>query len=148
MMDEKEFENLVEELLSYGRENEWIEFKKDNIEPHLIGEYLSALSNSACLHKTKHGYLAFGIDNSRNVVGTIFEPKKEKGKGNENLENWLLKLLNPRIDFEIIEDNYKGNKIVVFKIDSAKKSPVKFDGSEYMRVGEYKKNLNEYPEKE
>jgi len=147
-MEEKEFNDLVEELLSYGCENEWIEFKKDNSEPHLIGEYLSALSNSACLHKTKQGYLVFGIDNFYKVTGTNFEPRKEKGKGNENLENWLLKLLNPRIDFEIIEGDYNGKRIVIFKIDSAKKSPVKFDGSEYMRVGEYKKNLNEYPEKE
>lgn len=147
-MNGKEFENLVEELLSYGLENEWIEFKKDNFEPHLIGEHISALSNSACLHKTKQGYLVFGIDDSCNVIGTNFEPKREKGKGNENLENWLLRLLNPRIDFEIIEGNYKNKKIVIFKIDSAKKSPVKFNGIEYIRVGEYKKLLKEYPEKE
>src|SRR3989344_9023767 len=106
-MEEKEFADLVEELLSYGRENEWIEFKGDNSEPHLIGEYISALSNSACLHKTKHGYLIFGINNSDQVNGTNFQPKKKKGKGNENLENWLLRLINPRIDFEIIEGKYK-----------------------------------------
>lgn len=147
-MDEKEFTDLVEELLSYGCENEWIEFKVDNSEPHLIGEYLSALSNSARLHKTKHGYLVFGIDNETKIIGTNFQPKKAKGKGNENLENWLLRLLNPRIDFEIIEGIYKGKNVVIFKIDSAKKSPVKFDGIEYLRVGEYKKSLKEFPEKE
>ena len=147
-MEEKEFETLIEELLSYGCENEWIEFKENNYEPHLIGEYISALSNSSCLHKMKQGYLVYGIDNHCKVVGTSFEPKKEKGKGNENLENWLLKLLSPRIDFEITEGNYKGNKIIVFKIDSAKKIPVGFDGIEYLRVGEYKKPLKEYPEKE
>jgi len=147
-MEEKEFENLVDELLSYGCENEWIEFKKDNYEPHLIGEYISALSNSACLHKIKNGYLVFGIDCNREVMGTNFEPKKEKGKGNENLENWLLRLLNPRIDFDILEGNYNNKKIVIFKIDSTKKSPVKFDGKEYLRVGEYKQLLKEYPEKE
>src|SRR3989344_8240057 len=102
MIGLKEFENLVDELLSYSCENEWIEFKKDNSEPHLIGEYISALSNSACLHKMKQGYLIFGIDTKCNIIGTNFRPKKEKGKGNENLENWLLRLLNPKIDFEII----------------------------------------------
>jgi len=147
-MAEKEFESLIEELISYGCENEWIEFKESNSESHLIGEYISALSNSACLHKMKQGYLVYGINNHCEIVGTDFEPKKEKGKGNENLENWLLKLLNPRIDFEIIEGNYKGNKIVVFKIDSTKKIPVGFDGIEYIRVGEYKKLIKEYPEKE
>ena len=147
-MSEKEFRDLVEELLSYGCENEWIEFKKDNSEPQLIGEYLSALSNSACLHKTKQGYLVFGINDNREVVGTNFEPRKEKGKGNENLENWLLRLLNPRINFEILEEVYEDKKIIIFKIDSAKKSPVKFSGKEYIRVGEYKQSLKEYPEKE
>jgi ATP-dependent DNA helicase RecG len=147
-MNQKEFYDLVEELLSYGGENEWIEFKGDNYEPHLIGEYISALSNSACLHKTKHGYLIFGIDNNYRIVGTNFQPKKEKGKGNENLENWLLRLLNPRIDFEIIQGSHKEKKIVIFKIDSAKKSPIKFDGVEYIRVGEYKHPLKNFPEKE
>src|SRR3989338_11592832 len=106
-MENKEFQELVEELIRYSCENEWIEFKENNFEPHLIGEYLSALSNSACLHKTKHGYLIFGIDNDYNIVGTSFDPKREKGKGNENLENWLLRLLNPRIDFEIIQGKYQ-----------------------------------------
>jgi len=147
-MEEKEFQDLIKELLSYGCENEWIEFKGNNSEPHLIGEYISALSNSACLHKTKHGYLIFGINNNCQISGTNFKPRKEKGKGNENLENWLLRLLNPRIDFEILEGIYKSEEIVIFKIDSAKKSPVKFDGIEYIRVGEYKQLLKEYPEKE
>ena len=89
-MENKEFQELVEELIRYSCENEWIEFKENNFEPHLIGEYISALSNSACLHKTKHGYLVFGINNKCQISGTNFKPRKEKGKGNENLENWLL----------------------------------------------------------
>ena len=79
-MEERDFNDLIEDILSYGRETEWIEFKKDNDNPQMIGEYLSALSNSACLHKTKQGYLVYGIDNSLNVVGTNFEPKKKRGK--------------------------------------------------------------------
>jgi len=147
-MEEEEFKNLIEELLSYGSENEWIEFKTNNTDPHKIGEYISALSNSACLHKTKQGYLIFGINNSLKIVGTNFEPRKTKGKGNENLENWLLRLLNQRIDFEIIEGICNGKNLVVFKIDSAKKTPIEFDGVKYIRVGEYKKLLKEFPEKE
>lgn len=144
----EDFKELVEELVGYGCENEWIEFKENNFEPHLIGEYISALSNSACLHKTKQGYLVFGINDNCDIVGTNFEPRKEKGKGNENLENWLLRLLNPRIDFEIIEGDYKGKRIIIFKIDATRKNPVKFDGIEYIRVGEYKHHLKDFPEKE
>jgi len=147
-MENKEFQELVEELIRYSCENEWIEFKENNFEPHLIGEYISALSNSACLHKTKHGYLVFGINNKCQISGTNFKPRKEKGKGNENLENWLLRLLSPRIDFEIIEGIYKDKEVVIFRIDSAKKSPVKFDSIDYIRVGEYKHPLRNFPEKE
>jgi ATP-dependent DNA helicase RecG len=147
-MEKQDFNDLIEDLLSYGRETEWIEFKKDNDNPQMIGEYLSALSNSACLHKTKQGYLIYGVDDSLNVIGTKLEPKKQKGKGNEDLENWLLRLLNPRIDFEIIEGIYNNKNIVIFKIDSAKRSPVKFNGIEYIRVGEYKQSLKDYPDKE
>jgi ATP-dependent DNA helicase RecG len=145
---DKEFGYLIEEILSYCHESEWIEFKMNKHEPHLIGEYISALSNSACLHKTKHGYLIFGINDNCEIIGTNFEPKKQKGKGNENLENWLLRLLNPRIDFKILEGDYSGKRLVIFEIDATKKSPVKFDGIEYIRIGEYKQLLKEYPEKE
>jgi len=148
-MDKDSFSNLIEEILSYNSENEWIEHKLNNYYPQLIGEYLSALSNSSCLHKTKHGYLIYGINNkTKKITGTNFQPSKEKGKGNENLENWLLRLLNPRIDFEIIQGEYSGKKIIIFKIDSAKKTPVSFNGTEYIRIGSYKKKLKDHPEKE
>ena len=35
---------------------------KTNLEPHLVGEYISALSNSACLKTRDFGYLIFGIE--------------------------------------------------------------------------------------
>jgi len=57
-------------------------------------------------------------------------------------------LLNPRIDFEILEGIYKNKEVVIFRMDSAKKIPVKFDGVEYIRVGEYKHPLKDFPEKE
>ncbi|MGC9315765.1 MAG: helix-turn-helix domain-containing protein [bacterium] len=67
-------------------EKEWVEFKVDNYNPQGIGEYISALSNSACLHNQSKGYLVFGIeDKTCKIVGTKFEPAKTKGKGNEVL---------------------------------------------------------------
>ena len=59
-MNNPELCSLLEELLSFD-ENEWIEFKNNNHDPQEIGEYLSALSNSACLHRKDHGFLIFGI---------------------------------------------------------------------------------------
>ena len=43
--------SLVNELLKQPKESEWIEFKHNNSEPQTIGEYISALSNSAALHR-------------------------------------------------------------------------------------------------
>ena len=147
MMEDADFNDLIKDLLSYVDENEWIEFKVNNSNPQEIGEYISALSNSSCLHKKKFGYVVYGIENkTKNVVGTKFNPKRKKG--NEELENWLSHSLRPRIDFEIIEGLYEGQRIVVFKIDSARTSPVKFRGVPYIRVGSYKKKLSEHPEKE
>ena len=43
--------DLLKRLLSQPRETEWIEWKENNCRPEDIGEYLSALSNSAALHR-------------------------------------------------------------------------------------------------
>ena len=81
----------LKEIIAYTGENEWIEFKVNDYNPQEIGEYISALSNSACLHHKEFGYLIFGIENSSKViVGTSFKPKQYK-IGNEELENWILK---------------------------------------------------------
>jgi hypothetical protein len=130
------------------QETEWIEFKKDNYHHKLIGEYISALSNSACLHNKDYAYLVFGIeDETHKIIGTKFKPKEYK-IGNEELENWLLRKLKPRLDFKIIEYVYNDIPIVIFKIDPAYNTPIEFDKIAYIRVGTYKKKLSEYPEKE
>lgn len=40
---------LLTRLLAEPRETEWLEFKATRLEPQLLGEYLSALANSASL---------------------------------------------------------------------------------------------------
>lgn len=42
-------QSLVRELAKLPDETEWIEFKCNNKQPQMIGEYISALSNSAAL---------------------------------------------------------------------------------------------------
>lgn len=146
-MNKEELYALLEELIKID-ENEWIEFKKDYVDPQEIGEYISALSNSACLHRKDYGYLVFGVNGkTKKIIGTKFKPKKAK-KGNELIENWLSVCLNPRIDFEILEFFYNRCPIVIFKIDSAKRMPTRFNGCAYIRIGSYKKKLSDYPEKE
>jgi predicted HTH transcriptional regulator len=136
----------LNELLSLPHETEWVEFKVNNDSE--LGEYISALANSACLHGKEHGYLVFGVeDKTHRIVGTTFKPKQEK-YGNEELENWLLHSLDPRIDFRVFELEYEQKPIAVFEVDAVKDRPVKFKGEAYIRVGSYKKKLSGYPEKE
>jgi ATP-dependent DNA helicase RecG len=46
-----ELEILIKDLQALPKECEWVEFKINNNNPQDIGEYISALSNSACYHK-------------------------------------------------------------------------------------------------
>lgn len=145
-MDEREQNILLSELRSFTSETEWIEFKTNNDRE--LGEYLSALSNSACIHDKPYGYLVFGVDDkTHRVVGTDFEPNS-KAKGNEDLIPWLTRLLNPRIHFEYYVANHTEGRVVIFKIKATTNTPVAFQGIAYIRIGSYKKRLSEYSEKE
>jgi len=137
---------LVNELSKH--ETEWVEFKVNQSDPQAIGEYISALANAAALAGKIHGYLIWGVrDGDHTIVGTIFDPEAER-KGNEEMESWLLRLLNPRIDFRFYEVTVDAQRVVLLEIDRASRHPVAFSGIEYIRVGTNKKKLKDYPEKE
>ena len=140
--------SLIRELLKQPNETEWLEFKHNNDNPQIIGEYISALSNSAALNGKTNAYMIWGVnDETHEVLGTTFQPSKAK-KGNEALENWLLRLLEPKIDFKFYEVTMDDKDIVLLEISPAYRHPVKFSGSEYIRISSYKKMLKELPEKE
>lgn len=140
--------SLVRELIRYPEETEWIEFKCNNKNPQMIGEYISALSNSAALCEQPKAYLVWGInDATHKIVGTDFQYRKAK-KGNEELEAWLCRMLSPRINFRFFEISMDEKPIVLVEIPCAEKQSVQFAGKEYIRIGTNKKNLKEYPDKE
>lgn len=145
-MTEAELHKLLSDLRSLPNETEWLEFKTNNDQE--IGEYISALSNAACIHDEEFGYLVFGIDDkTHRVVGTRFSPYR-KGKGNEDLIPWITRLLEPRIHFEHFEFETEGCSVVLFRIRATTNTPVKFSGEPYIRIGSYNKKLKEHPEKE
>lgn len=147
-MIDTEFVNLVQSLVENSQECEWIEFKHNNDDPDRMGEYVSAISNSAALCKKDKGYIVWGVDDeTHTLVGTTFRPHTKK-IGNEELENWLLRLLTPRIDVRIHEGDVGGKHIVLFAIQPASHQPVRFKDTEFIRIGSYKKKLKNYPEKE
>jgi len=144
-------QNLIEilkKLCTLPSETEWLEFKHNNSKPELIGEYISAIANSACLHNKKSGFLIFGVQDKTHVpIGTTFRPYQAK-IGNEEIENWLSRLLEPHIDFKIKEFKFNNHIIVMFIIDPAHNRPITFKGISYIRIGSYKKKLLGFPEKE
>lgn len=140
--------SLVRELCALPRETEWVEFKVNEAEPQAIGEYISALANAAALVGKAFAYLVWGVrDEDHAIVGTTFEPHAAR-VGNEELESWLLRLLEPKIDFRFFTAEIDGRRVVLLEIARAARHPVRFSGQEFIRVGTYKKKLKDFPEKE
>ncbi len=50
---------LVRELCRLPDETEWVEFKVNDFNPQEIGEYISALANSAALNGKAFAYLVW-----------------------------------------------------------------------------------------
>ncbi len=139
---------LFHELRRQPAETEWIEFKQNKAGPDQIGEYLSALANSAALLGKVNAYMLWGVaDDSHDIVGTEFSPSLTK-VGNEELENWLLRLLAPKINFRFYELTIDAMPVVLLEIGAAFRHPVQFKNQEFIRVGSYKKKLKDHPEKE
>jgi predicted HTH transcriptional regulator len=142
------FLGILQELRKLPTETEWVEFKHNNDNPEEIGEYLSALANSAALAGKVNAYMAWGVDNStHDIIGSSFRPMLCK-IGNEELENWLLRQLAPKINFRFHELTVDELSVVLLEIGAAFRHPVQFRNSEYIRVGSYKKKLKDFPEKE
>lgn len=147
-MDNNRFKKIVDSLGKLPNETEWVEFKVNNYKPDDIGEYVSALSNSAALCGEPTAFLVWGIENeTHKVVGTKFRPRKEK-IGNQDLELWLSISLLPHIDFKFHENTVNGRDMVLLEIPAARHTPVRFRESEFIRVGSNKKKLKDFPEKE
>ena len=137
---------LVHELQRLGRETEWVEFKVNNSDPARIGEYISALANSAARVGKSVGYVVWGVaDGDHAIVGTVFDPVRAK-VGNEELESWLLHLLTPKVDFRFVDCVVDEARVVLLEIPRAVAAPVQFKGVEYVRVGSYRKQLKDHPQ--
>lgn len=149
---------LLEELLAQVRqwkgagETEWMEFKTNigesrcSITYEGVGNYISGLSNSACLKYKSHGYLVLGVEDATwKVVGTNLRMPIAK-YGNQDYELWLRRNCSPMVPFEIEEFNYEGKHVVIFEIAAALGEPVNFKGAAYVRVGSNLTRLKDFPD--
>ncbi|CAG1022567.1 hypothetical protein MTYM_01828 [Methylococcales bacterium] len=147
-MNSIQLRRLLDGLTSLPSEKEWVEFKENKADPNDIGEYISALSNSARLKGEPRGYMVWGVkDQTHEVVGTSFVPEHAK-QGNEELEHWLVRALSPRLDILFHSFDVEGKRVVILDIPATLHTPVQFQGSEFIRVGSLKKRLKDFPEKE
>lgn len=141
-MGQPEFEQLVGALLEQPSECGWLEFKENNADATEVGEYISALANSAALVSQERAYLVWGIqDGDHTVVGTSFDPTGEKARGNEDYIPWLCRQLEPEPEMFVHAGEVDGKRVVILEIHAAVHQPVQFKGEEFIRVGSYKKKL-------
>lgn len=145
---------LLNELTSYEFEKEWFEFKSNMKSYHEIGEYISAISNSAALLGKKEGYLIWGIDDTFNFEfgkhlanGTKFD-FDSNADNNEPLKHYLERQIKPSIKINFVEEKYENKRVVVLVIGAARTIPTSFDSKRYIRIGSSKVDLSKFPEKE
>ncbi|MBL3529712.1 MAG: putative DNA binding domain-containing protein [gamma proteobacterium endosymbiont of Lamellibrachia anaximandri] len=144
----KQLTSLLHELCKLPQETEWVEFKHNNADPQRLGEYISALANSAALLGKQSAYLVWGVANDDHAcIGTTFNPVTARHK-QQVLESWLLQKLQPKIHFQFLTFEVDERAFVILEIAAASHTPVQFDGVEFIRVGSYKKKLKDFPAKE
>ena len=146
-MTNQELVALVDELIALPKESEWVEFKTSTIKPNeKLGDYISGLSNAACVNNQSYAYLLLGIDDiSHHVIGTNYSFKTRK-QGNEELEFWVRRYLTPSIRFEYFVCQYSKETIVeLFMIPAATGEPTTFQGKASIRIGTSLTRLKEFP---
>ena len=138
---------IVKELCEYDSEREWFEFKENWYEAEELGQYISALSNSATIAGKKFGYFIWGIDDkSHEIVGTSFN--YNQNVKNEPLKHFLSRQINPDVNFIFDDVVIDEKRIVILSIPAAKNIPTAYKSERYIRIGSSKSSLRKYPQKE
>ena len=120
---------LLNRLLQEKAEAEWLEFKHNNTDPERIGQTISACANSAMLQERDRGFIVWGIENkTKKKLGTTVR-LKEITKGAEPLENWLSRLLEPRLMLELLDFEEDGKQFSILCFEPTYSKPVKFSGT-------------------
>lgn len=140
-------DRLVEDLVKYEAEQEWLEFKENWFEPSQLGEYISAISNAAAMSGRKQGYFVWGVrDTDHDVVGTGFLWQRDVN--GEPLEHWLARQVQPDVGFRFQEVAVRDQRVVVLVVPAARVAPTSFAGQRWIRIGSAKERLSKFPERE
>ncbi len=148
-MTQNELSVLLDQLRQSKGEGSTVEFKSNLRDARAIGEYLSALANSAALADHQRAWIVWGVeDGTHSVKGTNFDPFNEKAEGNQSLVMWLQHKTVPRADFEFHDLQYQENRIILLEIHPARSAPISFENVRYIRIDSHKTKLSNHPDKE
>lgn len=144
-MNNEELIILVDELRNLPKENEWVEFKTGTATTNeKLGQYISAISNAACIANEPFGYFVLGIvDETHEVIGTKFKFKNRK-EDNQELELWIRRLLHPSINFQHFICQYGLYHLEILKIPAAAGEPTHFKKIPYIRFDSSLTDLRYY----
>jgi ATP-dependent DNA helicase RecG len=147
-MDQQALLDTLERLRSLPREAATVEFKSNLDKAEDIGQYISALANSAVLEEHDCAWLVWGVEDGTHVVqGTQFDPFARK-EGNQSLIMWLQQMTSPRADFTVHPCDHPQGKVVMLEIHPARSAPIAFQNQRYVRIDSHKTKLSEHPDKE
>jgi len=140
---------IINESRKADNEMPWLEFKVNTAtSPEEIGQYVSALANTAALYGKPQALMIWGIDDQlHNLVGTNFNPAKAK-KGQQDLALFVSTQLEPQVQFYFHQVTDEGRRLVLLEIAAASSTPVKFQGIDYIRIDSHKKKLKDFPDTE
>lgn len=136
-MDEKELKAKLDEFLRLPAETEWVEFKTaaTSFSVDNLGKYFSALSNEANLKHQEDGWLVFGVNDVKSIVGTSY--RKDR-KSLDKLKGEIAEHTTSRIGFiEIHELILPNGRVLMFQIPKARRGvPTEWKGFCYGREGD------------
>lgn len=142
---------LIYQLVGYPDETEWLEFKQNDNNAEKIGKDIAALANSAAFREKPYAYKIWGVaDKTHELLGTRFNPLREKAQGNQDLPMWLKQHLSANANYQFHEINAEdgGLRFVVLRIAAASYQPVRFNNQTYIREGSSTTSIGIGSEKE
>lgn len=148
-MENESLLELLERLRHRPQEGVTVEFKSNLNEPGEIGQYISALANSAALDGESRAWLVWGVaDATHEVIGTSFDPFSAKVEGNQSLIMWLQRMTTPKADFTFHQVQHSVGIVVMLEIHPARTAPVAFQNIRYIRIDSHKTKLGDHSDKE
>lgn len=133
---------VLDRLRSAPHETSVVEFKSNLNDPDQIGEYVSALANTAALEQRDRAWLVWGVeDGTHKVIGTSFDPWSAKVRG-QSLLLWLRQMTEKAADCTLHRVDHPDGCVVMLEIHPARGVPVTFNGKRWIRVDSHKTKLD------